>query len=194
MCPSRGYKLFLSRDFLRLPCCDSTKTTPARDFTASITPATALTRATKYLGGNVTRGGSRASATASARAVASPAYVFLDCPNERRFLRLARRRLGHLFPYIPGQSRYNKRVRSLASQVCLLVGLVVRAAARRSLTACAGRLDPGPVRPTSSAPRTGCHTGSAWPPPTSPNARSPLPCSTGCDATAPFKLRARHRR
>jgi hypothetical protein len=54
------------------------------------------------------------------------AQVFLDCPNERRFVRFARQRLGHLFPYIPGQSGYNKRVRALASQVCLLVGLVAR--------------------------------------------------------------------
>lgn len=30
------------------------------------------------------------------------AQVLLDCPNERRFLRLARTRLRHLFPYIPG--------------------------------------------------------------------------------------------
>ena len=36
------------------------------------------------------------------------AQVLLDCPNERRFLRLAKRRLGHLFPYIPGQSGFNK--------------------------------------------------------------------------------------
>jgi len=54
------------------------------------------------------------------------AQVFLDCPNERRFLRFARARLGHLFPYIPGQSGYNKRVRSLASQICLLVNLLAR--------------------------------------------------------------------
>lgn len=54
------------------------------------------------------------------------AQVFLDCPNERRFLRFARSRLGHLFPYIPGQSGYNKRVRSLAPQVCVLVGLLAR--------------------------------------------------------------------
>lgn len=26
------------------------------------------------------------------------AEIFLDCPNEHRFLRLARERLGHLFP------------------------------------------------------------------------------------------------
>jgi hypothetical protein len=31
------------------------------------------------------------------------AQIFLDCPSERRFLRFARSRLGHLFPYIPGQ-------------------------------------------------------------------------------------------
>jgi hypothetical protein len=30
------------------------------------------------------------------------AQVLIDCPNERRFLRLATRRLGHLFPYSRG--------------------------------------------------------------------------------------------
>ena len=56
------------------------------------------------------------------------AQVFLDCPAERRFLRFARARLGHLFPYIPKQSGYNKRVRALASQVCLLINLLAREA------------------------------------------------------------------
>lgn len=32
------------------------------------------------------------------------AEMLLDCPKERRFLRFAGRRLGHLFPYIPNQS------------------------------------------------------------------------------------------
>jgi Transposase DDE domain len=45
------------------------------------------------------------------------AQMLLDCPNERRFLRLARRRLGHLFPYIPGQSGFNKRLRQLAPRL-----------------------------------------------------------------------------
>jgi hypothetical protein len=49
------------------------------------------------------------------------AQIFLDCPKERRFLRFARVRLGHLFPYIPGQSGYNKRVRALAPQIAQLV-------------------------------------------------------------------------
>ena len=54
------------------------------------------------------------------------AQVLLDCPSERRFLRFARRRLGHLFPYLPKQSGYNKRVRALAPQIALVVGVVAR--------------------------------------------------------------------
>ena len=52
--------------------------------------------------------------------------MLLDCPNERRFLRLAKRRLGHLFPYIPGQSGFNKRLRSLAPQLLEAVSLLAR--------------------------------------------------------------------
>jgi len=54
------------------------------------------------------------------------AQVLLDCPNERRFLRLAGRRLAHLFPYIPGQSGFNKRLRSLAPQLLEVITLLVR--------------------------------------------------------------------
>jgi hypothetical protein len=50
------------------------------------------------------------------------AQVLLDCSKERRFLRFARRRLGHLFPYIPNQSGYNKRVRALAPQIVRVLG------------------------------------------------------------------------
>lgn len=49
------------------------------------------------------------------------AQIFLDCPNEHRFLRFARCRLSGLFPYIPGQSGYNKRIRKLAPQIAGLV-------------------------------------------------------------------------
>ena len=49
------------------------------------------------------------------------AQVFLDCPKERRFLRFAEERLGHLFPYIPGQSGYNKRIRALAPEIARLI-------------------------------------------------------------------------
>jgi hypothetical protein len=54
------------------------------------------------------------------------AQVLLDCPNERRFLRLAKRRLGHLFPYIPGQSGFNKRLRALAPQLLQAITLLTR--------------------------------------------------------------------
>ena len=54
------------------------------------------------------------------------AQIFLDRPKERSFLRMAKRRLGHLFPYIPGQSGYNKRVRALAPQIVELVTTLAR--------------------------------------------------------------------
>ena len=54
------------------------------------------------------------------------AQVLLDCPNERRFLRLAERRLGHLFPYIPGQSGFNKRLRALAPQLLQAITLLAQ--------------------------------------------------------------------
>jgi hypothetical protein len=41
------------------------------------------------------------------------AQILLDCPSERRFLRFAMVRLGHLFPYLPKQPGYNKRMRAL---------------------------------------------------------------------------------
>ena len=53
------------------------------------------------------------------------AQVLLDCPKERRFLRFAAARLGHLFPYICGQSAYNKRLRALAPHICAVVNHLV---------------------------------------------------------------------
>jgi hypothetical protein len=49
------------------------------------------------------------------------AQIVLRCDSERRFLRLARQRLSHLFPYIPKQSGYNKRLRALAPQICRVI-------------------------------------------------------------------------
>jgi Transposase DDE domain len=48
------------------------------------------------------------------------AQMLLQCPSDRVFLRRARRRLSHLFPYLPSQSRYNERCRALAQKLCLL--------------------------------------------------------------------------
>ena len=54
------------------------------------------------------------------------AQVLLDCPSERRFVRLARGRLGHLFPVLLGQSGYNKRVRALAGQIAMGLSWLAR--------------------------------------------------------------------
>jgi hypothetical protein len=53
------------------------------------------------------------------------AQMLLDCPGDRRFLAVARYRLGHLFPYLPQQSGYNKRVRALAPRIVRLLNLIV---------------------------------------------------------------------
>ena len=54
------------------------------------------------------------------------AQILLQCHSERRFLRLAGRQLGHLFPYIPKQPGYNKRLRSLAGEICLVIEHLAR--------------------------------------------------------------------
>jgi len=48
------------------------------------------------------------------------AQMLLQCPSDRVFLRRARRRLGHFFPSLPSQSRYNERCRALAPKLVLL--------------------------------------------------------------------------
>jgi hypothetical protein len=45
------------------------------------------------------------------------AQVFLALPNDRQFLALARYRLAHLFPYLPNQPGYNKRLRRLGPEI-----------------------------------------------------------------------------
>jgi hypothetical protein len=48
------------------------------------------------------------------------AQMLLECPSDRVFLRRARRRLGHFFPYLPSQPRYNERCRLLVYKLVLL--------------------------------------------------------------------------
>jgi hypothetical protein len=52
------------------------------------------------------------------------AQVLLDCPSERRFLRFAIGRLSHLFPYLPKQPGYNKRMRRLAPQIVRVLNAI----------------------------------------------------------------------
>jgi len=48
------------------------------------------------------------------------AQMLLGQPSDRRFLAAARRRLRHLFPILPSQSRYNERCRQLAPKLVTL--------------------------------------------------------------------------
>ncbi len=48
------------------------------------------------------------------------AQMLLGQPSDRRFLAAAGRRLGHLFPALPSQSRYNERCRALAPKLVTL--------------------------------------------------------------------------
>lgn len=51
------------------------------------------------------------------------AQAIMGIPSDRRFLALARRQLGHLFPRRPGQSGYHKRRRALAQTIEWLIGV-----------------------------------------------------------------------
>lgn len=70
--------------------------------------------------------GRRPRITASELITLAVAQILLQCHSERRFLRLAHRRLGHLFPYIPLQPGYNKRLRALAPQICAVIEHLAR--------------------------------------------------------------------
>ena len=52
--------------------------------------------------------------------------ALLGFTSEARWLRHARAHLRHLFPYLPGQPGYNKRLRRLAGTVSWLTGVLAR--------------------------------------------------------------------
>jgi hypothetical protein len=51
------------------------------------------------------------------------AQVLMGTPSDRRFLRAARRQLGHLFPFLPSQDVLHKRRERLAETIEWLVGV-----------------------------------------------------------------------
>jgi hypothetical protein len=51
------------------------------------------------------------------------AQVLMGIPSDRRFLRAARRQLGHLFPYLPRQDALHKRRARLAETIEWLLGV-----------------------------------------------------------------------
>ncbi|MER7283355.1 IS982 family transposase [Dactylosporangium sp. NPDC000244] len=50
--------------------------------------------------------------------------VLLGHDNENRWLRRARKDIGHLFPYLPKQPGYNKRLRALGHQLTHLIAIL----------------------------------------------------------------------
>ena len=59
------------------------------------------------------------------------AQVLLNFPSERHWIRYARKNLRHLFPYLPEQSGYNKRLRNAGP----LISRMIRALAQHTPTA-----------------------------------------------------------
>jgi Transposase DDE domain len=51
------------------------------------------------------------------------AQVLMGIPSDRRFLRAARRQLGHLFPHLPSQDAFHKRRARLAATIEWLIGV-----------------------------------------------------------------------
>ena len=51
------------------------------------------------------------------------AQVLMGIPSDRRFLRAARRQLGHLFPWLPSQDALHKRRSRLAETIEWLIGI-----------------------------------------------------------------------
>jgi hypothetical protein len=51
------------------------------------------------------------------------AQVLMGIPSDRRFLRAARRQLGHLFPVLPSQDALHKRRRRLSDAIEWLIGV-----------------------------------------------------------------------
>jgi hypothetical protein len=70
--------------------------------------------------------GRRPRITAAELITLAVAQILLQCHSERRFLRLAGKQLSHLFPYIPKQPGYNKRLRALAPEICRVINQLAR--------------------------------------------------------------------
>ncbi len=51
------------------------------------------------------------------------AQVLMGIPSDRRFLRAARRQIGHLFPWLPSQDALHKRRARLAETIEWLIGI-----------------------------------------------------------------------
>ena len=68
-------------------------------------------------------GNGRRTVTDAELVALSVAQAILGIPSDRRFLALAPRLVGHLFPRLPGQSGYHKRRRRLVETIEWLTGI-----------------------------------------------------------------------
>ena len=78
----------------------------------------------------------------------SIAQSIMGIPSDYRFLALARRQIGHLFPRLPERTAYHKRRLRLSRQIEALISKLARRSAGYMGHA-AGRLHPGAVRPVA---------------------------------------------
>ena len=69
------------------------------------------------------RGNARRKLTDAELVTLCVAQAIMGIPSDRRFLAVARKRLVHLFPLLPGQSGYHKRRRRLAGTIEWLLGV-----------------------------------------------------------------------
>jgi hypothetical protein len=87
------------------------------------------------------------------------AQVLLGARSERHWRRFVRDRLGHLFPYVPGQAGYNKRLRAAAHHLSL-PSAIWRCDRRRGATGCGCWTPPAAMR---AVPRDGQALGAVAP-------------------------------
>ena len=72
----------------------------------------------RVIGPRPRRRGRRHRLTDAELVCLAAAQVLLNFPSERHWLRYARSHLGRMFPYLPDQDGYNKRMRRLGPLLC----------------------------------------------------------------------------
>ena len=110
------------------------------------------------------------------------AQVLMGIPSDRRFLRAARRQLGHLFPQLPSQDALHKRRAAAGRDDRVADRRVRRSAPRQRRRSRPARLDPGRVRPLRSRRAA----ARSWPMSAATATREATRAGFGgCDCTSP---------
>jgi hypothetical protein len=101
------------------------------------------------------------------------AQAIMGIPSDRRFLRVAAKRLCHLFPKLPAQPGYHKRRRRLADTIEWLMGVFASQSPGYTDDLLIDRLHAGRVRQKPSRPSSARHSRM-------------LPTTAGAPATVAF--------